>query len=124
MSITSTALRSAAHSVPKSSPALLGVAIAAGLFGALTLERTTATAAARNNLMGGGGTNRLEQDFGTADGYFPSATPGASLSKPPGNRVAIAGEHYVAVSERGRYATKRKKTLRSLKTMNDMNSSN
>jgi hypothetical protein len=42
----------------------------------------------------------LEEQFGTSDGYFPSATKGALLSKPPGNKDHIVGPGYVAIAQR------------------------
>lgn len=114
--------------VPKSSspPVLLGVAIAAGVIGAMTLQRTTSSAAAVSSSSSPSlkhrSSNMLEQQFGTADGYFPSATPGALLSNPPGNKNAIAGEHYVANSERRKYTIKRKTIL--MKERMDQNKMN
>jgi len=95
-SINANALKAA----PKS-PALFGVAIAAGLFGAMSMN-ARATMTQKDDSI-----PNLEQQFGTADGYFPSATKGASLSKLPGNRLKMVGEHYAAVSERRTYPTKR-----------------
>jgi hypothetical protein len=34
----------------------------------------------------------LEEQFGTADGQFPTATPGATLSNPPPNKDHIVGK--------------------------------
>lgn len=42
----------------------------------------------------------LETEFGTVDGHFPTATKGALLSNPPGNKDHIVGERYVALSQR------------------------
>jgi hypothetical protein len=39
-----------------------------------------------------GNKKSLEQQFGTADGQFPTATPGANLSNPPGNKDMMVGE--------------------------------
>ena len=82
---------------PKST-ALFGVALAAGVAGVISINHASQEAKVQH---------RLEEEFGTADGYFPSATPGASLSKPPGNKNVLVGEHYVPVSERRTYASKR-----------------
>lgn len=97
----------AVKAAPKN-PALFGVAVAAGLFGALTINKPT-TMTKRN-------IPALEQEFGTADGYFPSASKGASLSKLPGNRLHIVGEHYAPVSERRTYPTKRHTQLNKFST--------
>ena len=69
-------------------------------------------------------TTTLESQFGTSDGYFPSAKPGAHLAKMPGNSKHVVGEHYVSNFERLHYNTKhskreqmelqRKKTLGSI----------
>jgi hypothetical protein len=87
-----------AMKVAPKNPALVGVAIAAGLFGVLSISQQGSST--KNS-------STLEQQFGTADGYFPSATKGASLSKLPGNREHMVGKHYAPVSERRTYRTKR-----------------
>lgn len=80
----------------------VGFAAAAGLLGFLTYNNMAAVLKTSNEQI-----PSLEQQFGTADGYFPSATPGARLNKLPGNHLKIAGEHYVPNAERRSYATKR-----------------
>ena len=85
---------------PKS-PAV-GFAVAAGLLGVLTYNNMASVFKMSNEQI-----PSLEQQFGTSDGYFPSATPGARLNKLPGNHTKIAGEHYVPNAERRSYATKR-----------------
>jgi hypothetical protein len=42
----------------------------------------------------------LESQFGTSDGYFPTATKGALLSKLPGNKDHMVGAGYVALGQR------------------------
>jgi len=101
MNLANTAVKAA----PKN-PALFGVAVAAGLFGALTINKPNPTTMTKQQIP------NLEQEFGTADGYFPSASKGASLSKLPGNRIHMVGEHYAPVSERRTYPTKRYNTAK------------
>lgn len=91
-----------AKAAPKSSP----FALAAVAFGAAVAGVTFVSMEEAQDMPG------IEHQFGTADGYFPSATPGASLAKPPGNKNFIAGQHYVSNYERRSYPTKRKSTLR------------
>jgi hypothetical protein len=42
----------------------------------------------------------LESQFGTSDGYFPTATKGALLSRLPGNKDHVVGAGYVALGAR------------------------
>lgn len=77
---------------------LYSAAAAVGVFGALTLHLTEKASSSEPS---------LEMQFGSADGYFPSATPGAWLSNPPGNKAMVVGEDYAPPGDRRRYQTRR-----------------
>ena len=103
-------IHQAIRNVPKSNPAFAGVALFVGVAGAVVATRSTSNQASSSNKV------TLESQFGTADGYFPSATRGSVLSNPPGNKDHLVGEHYVPLSERRKYTTKRKAMLQKQNT--------
>ena len=88
--------------ITASSPvARVGIAVIAGALAAGYTVVSLQTSPTRH------GHTSLESQFGTSDGYFPTATRGASLAKPPGNKEHIVGEHYVANDQRRSYPTRR-----------------
>lgn len=60
--------------------ALYAAAAAAGVLGAVALQRNFWTVSSDTSDVP---MDTTEADTGTADGNFPTATPGAILSKPP-----------------------------------------
>ncbi|EEC48963.1 predicted protein [Phaeodactylum tricornutum CCAP 1055/1] len=97
--------KNAKRAVQRTSPwvALFGL----GLVGGMAAASSLTTAVAKEHFKPG-----LEKEFGTADGYFPSATPGASLSKPPANRNVVVGKHYDAIGDRLRNTKTRRGRIR------------
>jgi hypothetical protein len=81
--------RSAATKTPKN--AMTAMVLGAGIFAVALVDRNHSSHAL--------GDSSLEQQFGTVDGNFPSATPGATLSRPPGNRERMLGKKYTVPSE-------------------------
>jgi len=83
--------------------AVTSAVVASGVYLWFSSKRVGETATAKTKLPS------LEQQFGTADGYFPSATKGALLSNPPGNKERVAGVHYPPLSLRRGYDSRRRK---------------